>query len=58
MLDYAKFSAGQFRKFQSKFDLEKAINEILEVMNFKADSLGIKLITHFQNFGLTSISFD
>ena len=54
MLDYAKFSAGQFRKFQNKFDLEKTIKEILEVMNFKADSLGIKLQCDLQNFRLTS----
>ena len=56
MLDYAKFSSGQFRKFENKFDLEKAINEILEVMNFKADSLGIKLLLHLENFRLTSSS--
>ena len=47
MLDYAQFSSGQFRKFQNKFDLEKSIDEILEVMNFKADRLGIKMVTKF-----------
>lgn len=50
MLDYAQLSAGQFRKFQCIFDLPKAINEILDVMNFKADELGIKVLTSYKSF--------
>ena len=50
MLDYAQLSAGQFRKLSSKFNLATAINEILEVMNYKAEELGIKLTTKFRNF--------
>ena len=42
MLDYAQMSAGKFRKSEMKFDLVKSINDIVRIMRFKADEIGIK----------------
>ena len=36
MLDYAQLGAGQFRKFESIFNLQNAISDILKVLEFKA----------------------
>ena len=52
MLDYAQLSAGQFRKFQCIFNLPDAINEIVQVMNYKAEELGIRIELAYQNFEL------
>ena len=37
MLDYAQLSAGQFRKFMSKFNLNDSINDVVKIMRFKAN---------------------
>lgn len=43
MLDYAQFKAGNFRQTFESFDLIEAIEEIVDVMKFKAEELNIKL---------------
>lgn len=50
MLDYAQMSAGQFRKFFKSFDLVESVGEILSILRFKADELGIDLEMDFANF--------
>lgn len=50
MLDYAQLSAGQFRKFVKKFNLVDSVKEIVNMMKFKVDELGIELTTNFDNF--------
>ena len=40
-------STGQCRKIYSKFDVVDAITEIMDVMNFKASELGIKMVSKF-----------
>lgn len=50
MLDYAQLSAGQFRKFINRFNLVDSVDEIISIMRFKADELGIILKTKFTNF--------
>jgi len=50
MLDYAQLSAGQFRKFFSKFDAKLSVQEILDIMKFKAYELGVKLVINFESF--------
>ena len=51
MLDYAQLSAGQFRKLYSKFNVRNSINEIIDVMAFKAKELGITLHTKYEVSG-------
>ena len=43
MLDYAQFSAGQFRKFITKFNLNEAVTEIFNILHYKATEMGIEL---------------
>jgi len=43
-------SAGQFRKFFKSFDLVESVEEILSILRFKADELGIDLEMDFANF--------
>ena len=43
MLDYASISANKFRSFAKKFDLKESIQEMVDVMKFKAKELGIKV---------------
>ena len=50
MLDYAQLSAGQFRKFMTRFDVFDTFTEVIDVMRFKADELGVKMETRFENF--------
>lgn len=37
MLDYGQLSAGKFQKIYSKFDLVQALDEIIDVVSFKAN---------------------
>lgn len=47
MLDYAQLSAGKFRKNFTRFNLVDSVSDIIDVMEFKAQELGIKLIKQF-----------
>ena len=49
MLDYAQLSAGQFRKCFNNFNLIHSVAEILKIMKFKADELGINIEANFEN---------
>ena len=49
MLDYAQLSAGQFRKFQKRFNLIKSINDIIRILRFKADELDIAISIDLSN---------
>lgn len=50
MLDYAQLSAGQFRKFITKFNLIDSVSDIVNIMRFKADELGIEFKLDFEHF--------
>ena len=39
MLDYAQLSVGQFRKIITNFNLKECVNEIINIMKFKADEM-------------------
>lgn len=41
ILDYAQINAGKFRKIFSKFNLKDSIEEILLIMKYKAEQLGV-----------------
>lgn len=47
MLDYALMQSGQFRKDISQFDLKESVQEIIEVLQFKANELGIQVQTEY-----------
>lgn len=57
MLDYAQLSAGQFRRFKSNFNLIESINEMIEVMNYKAYELGINMFAEYQVHNINSEFF-
>ena len=48
MLDYAQLSAGKFRKFMNKFDLMESVDDVMRIMRFKADQLGIEIKVDFE----------
>lgn len=50
MLDYAQLSMGQFRKCYTRFNLVESIGNIVEVMSYKAQELGLNIIQKFENF--------
>ena len=50
MLDYAQFSAGQYKQFINEFDIFESVTEIINILNFKAESLGIQFRLKFLNF--------
>lgn len=50
MLDYAQLSTGQFKKCYSRFNLVESIGNIVEIMNYKATELGLKIVQKFENF--------
>ena len=52
MLDYAQLSAGNFRKSITEFNLLESIHEVIEVMRYKADELGIEFNMNFDYFDL------
>ena len=49
MLDYAQLSAGQFRKFIKQFNLYESIEDIVRIMRFKADQLGVDIEINIDN---------
>lgn len=50
ILDYAQINAGKFRKLYVQFNLKESIEEIMLIMKFKADQLGIKMECKLQGF--------
>lgn len=50
ILDYAQISAGKFRERISKFNLQKCVKQILSILSFKAESLGIIFKTQYKGF--------
>ena len=41
MLDFAQIKSGKFRKNFTKFNVVESINEIIDVLKFKANTTGI-----------------
>ena len=50
ILDFAQLESGRFRKNSYNFNLEKIIREVLDIQEYKAQSLGISLVVSFTNF--------
>lgn len=50
ILDYAQISANKFRKMQTEFNLTDSIDEILLILKFKAEYLGVKINTFYKGF--------
>ena len=50
MLDYAQLSSGQFRKFFKKFNVVDSVEDVVSIMKFKAEKLGVEIYINFDNF--------
>lgn len=50
MLDFAQIRSGKFRKDQYNFNIEEAIQEIVNVQSMKAEFCGISLSYCLKNF--------
>jgi signal transduction histidine kinase len=50
LLSYAQINSGKFRKNLCSFDLKNAVSEIVGIMEYKAELIGIKLSTSFSGF--------
>ena len=50
ILDYAQIGAGKFRERISRFKLQKSVNQIIKILQFKAQSLDITLKTNYKGF--------
>ena len=50
MLDYAQLSAGQFRKTYKRFNLFDSVTDVVNIMRFKAEELGVNIQINFDGF--------
>ena len=50
ILGYAQLKAGKFRKDIKRFNIQRAINEIIAIQSYQADSKGIVIATDFIGF--------
>lgn len=50
ILDYAQISSGKFRKNFSRFNIQECVEEIILVMRFKIEQIGINLKFELQGF--------
>ena len=50
ILDFAQIGANKFRERITRFKLPKSVHEIIKILKFKADSLGIQLKTSYHGF--------
>lgn len=50
ILDYAQISAGKFRKQYLQFNLKECVDEIVLILQFKADQLGVNVECSFTGF--------
>ena len=50
LLAYSQLSSGNFRKNFSQFSLIDSVNEIINLMRYKADEVGIELVLDVDGF--------
>lgn len=58
ILDYAHLQQGKFRKHNTCFDLKKAVDEVLDIQQYKAEQMGIILKKSFENFDALTTTRD
>ena len=58
ILDFAQLRSSKFRKVSSQFDIKEAIDEMINVLKFKADSMSISVTTDFANFDRNHVDGD
>jgi len=47
MLDFARIRANKFQKIIEEFDFKMAIYELVEILQFQADSMDLKVVVIF-----------
>lgn len=50
ILDYAQISIGKFRKLYNRFNIKDCVEEIILVLSFKAQQLGVTVRFNCFNF--------
>lgn len=48
LLDYAQLNAGKFRKVEKYFNVQDAIQEIIDIQQDKAQMMGVNLSCQFK----------
>ena len=47
ILDFAQMRSGKFRKSVQTFNVMESVDEIVDVLNFKAQNMNISVTTEF-----------
>lgn len=50
VLDLTKLKSGKFKKNSQVLDLKQTINEIIMVLKYKAQQMGINIVQKYLNF--------
>lgn len=50
ILDFSLLQSDKFRMNIICFDIEVAVNEIIEILSFRAGQMGIGMVADFENF--------
>ena len=50
ILDFAQLRSGKFRKNTQTFNLADSVQEVVDVLNFKAENMNIDVQCKFDNF--------
>ena len=50
ILDFAQMRSGKFRKTMQTFKINESVEEIVDVLKFKAQNMNISVHTEFLNF--------
>ncbi len=50
VLDLTKLKSGKFKKNSQVLDLRQTINEIIMVLKYKAQQMGINIVQKYLNF--------
>ena len=50
ILDFGQIKAGKFRKCCSNFNIKEATQEIVLILQYKAEMMGVSLKSYYMNF--------
>ena len=50
ILDFAQMRAGKFRKSTQTFNVSDSVQEVVDVLGFKAQNMNIDVQTEYTNF--------
>jgi signal transduction histidine kinase len=49
-LDFSRIRGNLFKKVMREFNVKELVNEIVDVLSFQCEAIGIAIITKFINF--------